>query len=186
MRAPLRHPLLLALLLALPALLALAPTASAATCPWAHSDPATIGPSRAAKATVCLVNHERRVRGLRPLRLNWRLGYAARRYAQVMVRHGFFDHVSPGGSTLTLRVRRTGYLRHTRGWRLGENIAWGSLELGTPAAIVRAWMQSAGHRRNILYPGFRDFGLGVAVGAPVDVGGDDAGTYVNAFGTRGW
>lgn len=185
MPAAFRHPTLFAGAAAAFAALALAPPAGAAACPDAGSDPAAIGPARAAAATVCLVNHERRMRGLHPLRLDWRLSYAARRYAQAMVRHGFFDHVSPGGSTLTARVRRSGYLRQARGWRLGENIAWGSLELGTPKAIVRAWMHSSGHRRNILYPKFRDFGLGVAVGAPVDIGGDDAGTYVNAFGTRG-
>jgi uncharacterized protein YkwD len=67
----------------------------------------------------------------------------------------------------------------------GENLAWGTAELATPAAIVGAWMRSPGHRSNILRRTFRDIGLGVVQGAPErgDVGGV-AITYVHAFGWR--
>jgi uncharacterized protein YkwD len=73
----------------------------------------------------------------------------------------------------------------TRSWSLGENIAWGSGELASPAAIVRSWMHSSGHRRNILDGGFRNIGIGVASGAPADVQGQPAATYTTDFGSRG-
>jgi uncharacterized protein YkwD len=102
-----------------------------------------------------------------------------------MVRHGFFGHVSPSGSTMSARIRHTNYLRGVRAWRVGENLAWGAGTAGTPARIVRAWMRSAGHRRNILDPSFREIGVGVAAGAPRGAGAAvAAGTYATEFGAR--
>ncbi len=89
-----------------------------------------------------------------------------------MVRRHYFGHGDFAG-----RIRRAGY----RGWTLGENIAWGSLQWSTPAAIVDMWMHSPGHRANILRPQFREIGIGIAVGAPQRcVGG--AATYTTDFG----
>jgi len=45
-------------------------------------------------------------------------------------------------------------------WRVAENLAWGTGARGTAAGIVRAWLASPGHRRNLLRPGFRRIGLG--------------------------
>jgi uncharacterized protein YkwD len=98
-----------------------------------------------------------------------------------MVRQRFFDHVSPGGSTMAQRIKRTNYLDGRRGWSLGENLAWGSGSLATPAEIVDGWMHSAGHRRNILDAGFREIGIGIALGSPT---GGAGATYVNDFGSR--
>ncbi|HWC25664.1 MAG TPA: CAP domain-containing protein, partial [Solirubrobacteraceae bacterium] len=88
--------------------------------------------------------------------------------------------------TLTSRVRGgTSYLRgRLASWSLGENIAWGSGERATPQEIVRAWMRSPGHRRNILERRFRNIGIGVATGAPGDVSGRPAATYTTDFGQR--
>jgi uncharacterized protein YkwD len=95
----------------------------------------------------------------------------------------FFSHESPGGSDLADRVRRTGYLDGARSWALGENIAWGSGSRATPASIVGVWMNSSGHRDNILDRGFEHIGIGVARGAPVpDV--SDGATYTTDFGRR--
>jgi uncharacterized protein YkwD len=103
-----------------------------------------------------------------------------------MVRDNFFDHVAPGGSTMLGRVRASSYLRGTRSWALGENLAWGTGELATPARTVDAWMRSEGHRRNILDRSFREIGIGVSVGAPVDVSAAlPAATYATEFGSRG-
>ena len=84
-------------------------------------------------ATLCLLNAERAKRGLAPLTANAQLGKAAQNHSRAMVRERFFDHISPGGSTLLSRVRRgTGYLRGARSYALGENIAWGSGDYATP------------------------------------------------------
>ena len=75
-----------------------------------------------------------------------RLRAAAAAHSADMVARGFFDHVSPDGGTLSDRARRTGYGGRT----LGEDIGWGTYDLGTPSAIVAAWMKSPPHRAIIL------------------------------------
>lgn len=177
----LRH---LAAPLCLAATLLAAPTAHAA-CADADVQPAELGAYRAAQVTACLVNAERSKRGLPKLKTNRRLVRAARRYAHTMVDNQFFDHVSPSGSTPLARIRATGYLTNANGWSIGENLAWGTGKLGTPANIVEAWMKSAGHRENILRRSFREFGMGVAIGAPVNLDNAEAGgTYATSFGSR--
>jgi uncharacterized protein YkwD len=103
-----------------------------------------------------------------------------------MVSQRFFGHVGPEGDSVLLRVKRqSNYIsKRTGRYALGENIAWGSDELGSPLQIVDFWMHSSGHRRNILDRTYRDVGIGVASGAPEDVGGDPAGTYSTVFGQQ--
>ncbi len=72
-------------------------------------------------------------------------------------------------------IRAVGY----PGGYLAENIAWGGGSLGTPRSIVGGWMNSTGHRANILNGGLRDSGVGVAVSTPQ---GGSGGTYVHDFG----
>lgn len=164
------------------------PASASAAAPCAKADiiPSAANLASVKKATLCLVNAERRNRGLSKLRSDRQLGKAAQRFSASMVRHGFFDHVSPSGSTLDSRVRRgTRYLRGSiQSWSLGENIAWGSGERATPRQIVRSWMNSSGHRRNILDRRFRHIGIGVAPGAPDEVRGQPAATYTTDFGVR--
>jgi uncharacterized protein YkwD len=162
-----------------------APTAADATspaaCAGANLAPSVAHAARARHATLCLVNHQRTRRGLRRLHTQGSLNNAAGKYARLMVAERFFDHVSPGGSTMAQRIERTSYLRHTRAWSLGENLAWGSGGSATPAQIVNAWMHSPGHRRNILDGSFREIGIGIALGVP---NGASGATYVNEFGGR--
>ena len=136
-------------------------------------------------STLCLLNHERRMRGLHRLHPSLKLRSAAEAYSWAMVRNDFFDHVSPGGSTLVGRVRKTAYLASAHGWMLGENIAWGAGSLATPRQTVRAWMHSAGHRHNTLTGRFTEIGIGIAPGAPVRLPDDmPAATYTTDFGAR--
>jgi uncharacterized protein YkwD len=166
------------LLAAWVALLAAAPSAGAARCANATS---AVAGARAEAATLCLVNRERTRRGLRTLRTNRHLIAAARDHSVDMVRRRYFEH-----GAFAARIRSHGYGTGGRAWSLGENIAWGSGELGTPASIVDAWMHSPGHRANILYRGFREAGVGVAAGVP-DAGAARIGgaTYTLDFGARG-
>lgn len=119
-----------------------------------------------------LTNVERQRAGLRPLRLSPQLAQAAQRHAEDMVRNRFFSHTGSNGSSISDRVRSAGY----RFSSTGENIAAGA---ATPEATIRQWMQSPGHRRNILNPSYTEIGFGY-VNAP----GDRYRHYwVQVFGT---
>ena len=136
-----------------------------------------------AASTVCLLNAERSERGLRGLRVNGRLSAAAQQHTSDMVRRRYFSHTSRSGNDMGDRIRSQGYLSGARSWMLGENLAWGSGERSTPRSIVRAWMDSPGHRRNILTARFREIGIGVVDQAPVRTGNRGA-TYTTTFGSR--
>jgi uncharacterized protein YkwD len=153
-------------------------SAAAASCAHANDNPYDISLHEAKQATLCLLNNERRKRGIRKLRDNGRLDLASRRHANDMSKRHYFAHGDFVG-----RIKAARYLSGARGYMLGENIAWGSGTYSTAAHIVDEWMHSSGHRANILNPSFHEIGLGIARGAPVD-GQDRGGTYVTDFGTK--
>jgi uncharacterized protein YkwD len=172
------------LALGIAALALAAPSAaSAASCPNADVLPSKSGAAAARKATLCLVNAERTSHGMRALKFNARLEKAASAYSRQMVAHHFFDHVSPSGTGIVTRLRRVRYITPRIAWSIGENIAWGEGTLGTPEATVDAWMNSPGHRANILSSSFREAGVGVAPGLPQG-GGQPGATYTLDFGRR--
>lgn len=152
---------------------------AAVTCTGADRVPAASGDKQATHATLCLLNAERRSRGLRPLRRDAKLGRAALGHARDMVAKRYFDHESRNGATFVHRIKRTGWTKSRRSYIMGENIAWGGGHLATPRAIVRGWMKSSGHKANILARGFRYVGVGIAHGAPT---GDSGATYATDFG----
>jgi uncharacterized protein YkwD len=156
--------------------------AGAATCPGAGEKPGRATRTRTVSAIVCLVNQERAGRGLRPLRAHSPLRRAATGHARDMVHRRFFSHTAPGGVTVVERLQRAGYIRPRRAWAVGETIAFGRGRLATPRAIVASWLRSAAHRRVLLGRGFRDVGLGVALGTPSRP--DRGATYVADLGLR--
>lgn len=157
----------------------LAPSAASAQgCANVNSDPNAISLSAARASTLCLLNEERAAHGLGPLHENRRLDTASEHHAVDMAAHHYFAH----GDFLG-RIRGSRYLAGSRAWTVGENIAWGTLSLATPGAIMNAWMNSPEHRANILNPTFHEIGLGVARGAPV-AGLQDGATYATDFGGR--
>ncbi len=110
------------------------------------------------RAALAAANARRRAAGRGPLRADPRLDRAAQAHAEDMVRRGFYAHRGPEGSSPLVRARRAGY----RGvGAVGENIAKG---LFTPEEAVERWMNSSGHRRNLLRRGATATGFGVAVG----------------------
>ncbi len=151
------------------------PIGPSASCASADSVPTAANLPAIRSATLCLVNAERTSRGLAPLGDNAQLGSAAQGHADDMVARGYFSHTSADGRSFDQRIRNAGY----PGGTLAENIAWGGGSLGTPRRIVSGWMNSGGHRANILSGAVRDSGIGVAPGTPQGPGG---GTYVHAFG----
>jgi uncharacterized protein YkwD len=113
---------------------------------------------------LAAVNAERRRNGARPLRAESQLDLSAQRHAEDMLARGYFAHESPSGTTVRERSRAAGYE-----WRaIGENIAFGQLSV---KEVMETWMNSPGHRRNILEPKFTDLGTGLAMGKGKD------GTY---------
>ena len=157
----------------------LAAPAAASACGNVHADANKASIKQVDTSTVCLLNAARRRHGLPPLHVNRRLSLASRRHAHSMAAHHYFAHGDFVG-----RIRAVHYLSGARSWIIGENIAWGSQRLGSPAAIVKAWMHSPPHRANILSRSFREIGIGVSRGAPVS-GVSDGVTYATDFGKRG-
>lgn len=157
------------------ALLAL-PAASALACAGEQARPGRVSSRAYTRAVECLVNEQRAGAGLAALGHDRRLARAARQFSSAMVRERFFAHVSPDGSTLSARARAAGY----RGDALGETIGWGAGSLATPAAIVRAWMESPPHHEILMSGAFRRIGLGVALGSPQGASG--AATVTADFG----
>jgi uncharacterized protein YkwD len=101
---------------------------------------------------VDLVNAERAKVGAAPLTVNYSLMAAAWSHNEHMFNTGCFSHTACGNGNPGDRIRATGY--QSMGW--GENIAKGQQ---TPAAVMQAWMNSSGHRANILNRNFRDIGV---------------------------
>jgi uncharacterized protein YkwD len=153
-------------------------------CQDAELRPAGGNLERIRAATICLVNRERSAHGERPLSANGQLQQAAQGHTESMVDGDYFEHVGPGGQTPLDRLRAAGYIYSSRiGYEIGENIAWGSAQLGTPRAIVAAWMASPEHRANILDARFRDTGVGVSAHLPARAGrGALGGIYTQDFG----
>jgi uncharacterized protein YkwD len=175
---------LLAALLALVALLAPA-AAQAQGCANVNVKPTRANLEIVRAAVLCLHNAERARNGLPRLSENPRLRRAAARHALNMVAAHFFDHTTPAGATMVDRIRRTGYTAGARSWTVGENIAWGTGRLATAAQIHRSWMKSPGHRANILQRSFREIGIGIETGVPVQLSAAQAGaTYTADFGAR--
>ena len=158
-------------------------TISSASCDDTRLVPTRSNSARIEAATLCLVNVQRARHGERALRPNADLGRAAAAHSQDMVDRNYFDHTSPGGQTLLDRIKASTYLPPRAGYVLGENIALGTMQLATPAAIVDGWMKSPGHRANILNADFRDSGLGVVARAPQRYSqGQRGATYTQQFG----
>lgn len=141
---------------------------------------------RMRQSILCLVNRERATRGLERLRPARELRVSAQRHTYDMRRRGYFGHVTPAGGVLYERVRRTGYLARASGaWNIGETLAWGAGSRGTPAGLVDALLDSPSHRQVILASGYREVGIGLALGSPTGGMIPGAATTTLVFGARG-
>jgi uncharacterized protein YkwD len=130
-------------------------------------------PARVRAAMLEEVNAARRKAGAPPLRTNPLLEKAAQKHAEDMLARGYFAHESPSGTTVKERSKEAGY-----DWRtIGENIAEGQL---TVDEVMKTWLESPGHRRNILDPGFTEIGIGLALGKGKD--GERRVLWVQDFG----
>ncbi|MFF0431147.1 sigma-70 family RNA polymerase sigma factor [Streptomyces sp. NPDC004327] len=116
--------------------------------------PAPPAPTSESGQVIELVNAERAKAGCGPLTENALLTRAAQGHSDDMAARDFFDHTNPDGDGPGERVTAAGYRWST----YGENIAKGQR---TPAEVMDAWMNSPGHRANILNCSFKEIGIGL-------------------------
>lgn len=102
---------------------------------------------------IDLTNQERSKAGLQALTFEHRLATAAEKHSQDMALQDYFSHQQPNGGTPGDRITATGYQWSS----YAENIAAG---MSTPEAVVAGWMNSPGHRGNILKPNLKEIGVG--------------------------
>ncbi len=102
---------------------------------------------------IRLVNQIRLENGLKALTANWELSRVARYKSEDMASQGYFSHTSPTYGTPFQMIQSFGLSYRSA----GENIAYGQR---TPAAVVDAWMNSSGHRANILNSSYTQIGVG--------------------------
>ncbi|MDV9274670.1 CAP domain-containing protein [Clostridioides difficile] len=107
------------------------------------------------KEVVDLVNIERAKAGLNPLTLDSSISNVATKKSQDMIDNNYFSHDSPTYGSPFDMLKKFGISYKTA----GENIAMGQK---TPKEVVNAWMNSEGHRKNIMNPNFSKIGVGVA------------------------
>jgi uncharacterized protein YkwD len=152
-------------------------------CPYANQESSdeqndqssaqTLSASAIESRLLELTNRERRRAGLAPLSLSRALSAAAQNHAQDMDGKNYFDHTGMDGSEPSDRTQRMGY----SGQMIGENIAAGN---STPEDTIRQWMNSPGHRENILNPDYQEIGFGYSR----DGGGTYNHYWVQVFGSR--
>jgi uncharacterized protein YkwD len=162
------------------------PLASVLATPCQNTDllPAPGNLEQIRTAVLCLVNQERARSAEPPLQPNAQLEQAAQGHSADMLAQDYFSHIAPDGETPLSRVQATGYIPNAQaGYTVGENLAWATLYLATPSAIVAAWTASPEHLANILDGQYRDTAIGVVPAAPPALANGQAGAiYTQEFG----
>jgi len=118
--------------------------------------------SQSERALLGAVNDVRAAHNLRPLVVDRKLLASARAYSATMIREDVFTH-----GAFAERLAHSG----ARGPAFGENLAWGVGRLAGARNIVRMWMESPGHRANLLRHGWTRVGIGARVGSFLGYGG---------------
>ena len=156
---------------------------SAITCANTDVMPTADNVEQIRAAVLCLHNQIRQQHNL-PLAEGQRQAAqaAGTTHSNEMVDEGYFDHTAPDGTTFVDRILGAHYAKRNGSWTIGENLAWGTGDLSTPAGVMQAWMNSAGHKANILKRSYREIGIGIRLGTPSDAG---VGATVSAeFGAK--
>lgn len=150
------------------------PNSGASTAPTQSAPPQSVASIDTYRSELLrLTNLERQRAGLRPLTLSTSLGQAAQSHSDDMARNRFFSHTGFNGSTVVSRARAAGYAYSY----VGENISAGAT---SPEDALRRWMNSPGHRANILRPEYTEIGFGYTH-AP---NGQYRSYWVQVFGAR--
>ncbi|MFE2227736.1 CAP domain-containing protein [Streptomyces kronopolitis] len=140
---------------------------AAAASPSKSTAKASASASGDTAQVVKLVNDERGKAGCAPLKVNAELTKAAQDHSKDMAGHKNMSHTGSDGSSPGDRITRAGY-----SWgAYGENVAYG---YSSPESVMKGWMNSPGHKRNILDCSFKEIGVGHA--QPGDYWTQDFGT----------
>ncbi len=135
--------------------------------------------NKAEKLTLDLHNKTRKENGLKELCVDPTLTKVAREHSNDMIKKRYFAHNSPDGKSSAKRLKDSGY-----NWSaMGENIAWGSGSHSNPKSRFKAWMESKGHKVNILNGRYEEVGIGVASGELTE-DGKEAIVYTVDFGSK--
>jgi uncharacterized YkwD family protein/spore coat assembly protein SafA len=119
--------------------------------------PAVSSTATVEQKVVALVNQERAKQGLKPVQADWELSRMARYKSMDMISHNYFSHQSPTYGSPFDMMKEFGISFMSA----GENIAAGQTSAD---AVMKAWMNSPGHRANILNPSYTKIGVGLAQG----------------------
>ena len=150
------------------------PTETVKSC-----DGRSIELNRAEKLTLELHNKTRKKHGLEELCVDPTLTKVARDHSKDMIKKGYFGHNSADGKASAKRLTDSSY-----NWSaMGENIAWGSGGYSNPESRFKAWMESKGHKVNILNGRYEEVGIGVASGE-LGEGSQEATFYTVDFGSK--
>ena len=134
------------------------------------------------QAMACLVNYARRRGGLKPLRSSSVLVAAGQLRLAASIRCNTLSHTACGDQFVTV-FRRSGYLIRAVRYTLGENLGWGQGELGSPRAVMGAWLSSPPHRTNLLRPVYRELGV-AALASDSFLGYQGVELWATEFGSR--
>ena len=119
--------------------------------------PSSGGGGSTASQVISLVNAARADAGCGPVSANGALASAAQAHSADMAANDYFSHTSQDGRSFSDRIRAAGY----SGGAMAENIAAGQ---SSASSVMAGWMDSPGHRANILNCTYRHIGVGVATG----------------------
>lgn len=165
--------IVLSLLLVLSSAMMFSPTnAEAATTKVRTCEGGKITLREAERNMLVKHNKTRIANGAPRLCISPELQRAARKHAQDMIRRDYFSHTTKGsGETFADRIRTEGY----RYSNAAENISYGTKRRGWAGPIFNGWMDSSGHRENILNDNYRQVGIGL-----------DSGNYNGHSNTHMW
>lgn len=121
------------------------------------------------------MNSARKAHGLKPLKLNATLTKPAVSQSRYLANTGRLDHMGADGSPFWVRFYRAGYSKRKA---IGENLGMvGGCNSNAGRMMVRMWLDSPGHRRNLLSKAYRNVGLAI-----VSDSGCRNTVYATAFG----
>lgn len=132
------------------------------------------------QAMLCFTNYARTHSGLQPLRGNATLDSAGDAKLAADISCGEFSHTPCGNPFATVFAT---YLAGATGYAVGENIAWGTGPYAAARATMNGWLQSPGHRANILDAKFTELGIGYLPNQTFQ-GYGGATLWSQEFGTR--
>jgi len=142
------------------------------------------GSTGLARSVVREINSVRREHGVAPLVLSVKLSAAARQHTLEMGSAGYFEHESADRSAFSKRLERF-YPWKGCDWKVGENLLYQSPDV-SPSEVVRMWLESPGHRSNLLSPAWREVGVAAVHfdAAPGTYAGQSVTIVTADFGAR--